>query len=94
MSTKFAQLRKVFQEWWWRHRGEQALVITFWPHDYPRGTSHWINGQRYVITRYVRSADPSFFEVWGKVTAPQGNACGNADVLGTGSQCIGRDTNS
>ena len=51
---------------WWRLHGEQPLVTTFWPQDYPRGAEFQIGDQWYQITRYARAADPQFFEVWGK----------------------------
>ena len=58
----FARLRGA----WWRRSGEHALVTTFWPQDYVREAEALVGGQAYHITRYVRAADPRFFEVWGR----------------------------
>ena len=51
---------------WYRLRGERPLLITFWPQDYPRGTSYQVDGTNYQITRYFHAADYRFFEVWGR----------------------------
>jgi len=59
--------RHLIKRAWWRWRGEQHLLTTFWPRDYSRKSTQALNGIRYVITRYARSsADPRFFEVWGQ----------------------------
>ena len=56
---------------WWRYRGEEPLLTTFWVHDYRPGSRRWLNGRCYRITHYLRSAaDPCFFEVWGKEVQP------------------------
>jgi hypothetical protein len=47
------------------------LLTAFWPQDYRRGTTCRIGEQDYQITRYVRAADPRYFEVWGR-GVPQG----------------------
>ena len=57
-----AQLRQQ----WWRYRGERPLLVTFWPQDFRRHSTHPLDGQHYQITRYVRASDPRFFEVWGR----------------------------
>ncbi len=72
---------------WWRHRGEQPLVTTFWPQDYPRGAECQIGAQWFQITRYARAADPQCFEVWGKAVrrgVAQGEA-GRPYVSGGGA---------
>ena len=52
---------------WWQRRGEQPVVTTFGRStNYRRGTYCWNGSRCYQITRYVRAADPQFFEVWGK----------------------------
>jgi hypothetical protein len=51
---------------WWRLRGEQPLLSTFWPQDYPRGRYVTSNEQTYQITRTVHAQDDRCFEVWGR----------------------------
>ena len=57
------------QRLWWQSRGEQPILAAFWPQDFQRDTSRWIAGKQYHITRYVRAADPRFFEVWGRAAS-------------------------
>jgi hypothetical protein len=54
---------------WWRLRGEQPLLTTFWPQNYPRGRYVTSNGQMYQITRAVHAQDYRFFEVWGRAVS-------------------------
>ena len=76
MNMPQTSVRKRLQRVWWRWQGEQPLTTTFWPQDYPCGTECSIGDWRYHITRYVRAADPRFFEVWGRpltrTLTPQG----------------------
>ncbi len=65
MNIQHPSLRRLREDWW-RSQGERPLVTTFWPQDYQQRTTHTINGRRYHVTRYVRAADPRFFEVWGR----------------------------
>lgn len=64
-------LRRV----WWRVRGEQPLVTTFWPQDYPRGKHVMLDGQTYRITRYVHAQEYRFFEVWGRAVCAPRSPC-------------------
>ena len=60
-------LFRDLQQRWWRWRGEQPLIVTFWPQRYRRATVVRFDGDRYRITRYVRVAGPRRFAVWGKL---------------------------
>ena len=52
---------------WWKWRGDEPVAVTFWPRDYPLGAAYSVNGRRYHITRYTRSAEnPRVFDVWGR----------------------------
>jgi len=66
MITWLGALVKRSRGEWWRRQGGQVLVTTFWPQDYRRGTTVRIGDQDYRISRYVRAADPRYFEVWGR----------------------------
>src|SRR4051794_10697978 len=57
---------RTLHRWWWRQRGEEALIVTFWPQDYPRNGLYRRDKTLYRITRYVRTADRRHFEVWGR----------------------------
>lgn len=52
------------------NRVEGPLLTTFWANDYKRGQEYTIEGRTYRITRYVRAADPRFFDVWGYEVQP------------------------
>lgn len=55
-------------------RGEKMILVAFWPHDYALGQVYTVGGDQYRITRYIRSQDQRFFEVWGTlVAAPLGH---------------------
>jgi hypothetical protein len=71
MRTWLGAFVRRYQRGWWRWQGERLLLTTFWPQDYWRGVTCRIGEQDYQITRYVRAADPRFFEVWGRIV-PQG----------------------
>ena len=47
-------------------RGEELLLVAFWPRDYALHKVYTVGGQEYRITRYLRATDQRFFEVWGK----------------------------
>jgi hypothetical protein len=53
------------RRWWWRQRGEEVLLVTFWTRAYPRDREYQVGRTRYRITRYMPTADPRAFEVWG-----------------------------
>jgi hypothetical protein len=57
---------------WYQQRGEQPLLLTFWPQEYRRGNCYTLAGQRYRITRYVHAEDYRFFEVWGRAVEQRG----------------------
>jgi hypothetical protein len=59
-------IRTAWRRAFWRRQGEQHLVDTFWPSDYPIGTSLWHHGQQYLITRYDCTPDARLFSVWAK----------------------------
>lgn len=71
MQQKKLGIVKQFRRGWYRIKGEQELLVTFWPNDYRRGATYGVNGQEYEITRYVRTADPRYFEVWGSAKGPR-----------------------
>ena len=56
------RLRRAF----WRWRGEQRLLITYWPNDYCVGTNCSVDDRSFRVTRYARTADREFYEVWGR----------------------------
>jgi hypothetical protein len=59
-------IRTACRRAWWRRQGEQHLVDTWWPTDYPIGVALWHHGQQYLITQYDRTPDARLFSVWAK----------------------------
>ena len=66
MQYRHLGIMELLRRVWWRVQGEQPLITTFWPKDYPRGTYIVIAGRTYCITRYVRAQEERFFEVRGR----------------------------
>jgi hypothetical protein len=69
MGKRPFTIQSLLRRIWYRARGEQVVLITFWPGDYRRNQVYTINGRDYRITRYMRAAEVRFFEVWGREVA-------------------------
>ncbi len=70
MKQRRLGISEIILQIWWRMRGEQPLLTTFWPQGYRRGDYYQIAGRYYHITRYFHAADYRFFEVWGRDVGP------------------------
>jgi hypothetical protein len=68
MSTHRSSARSRLRRFWYHLRGERAILTTFWPQDYRRRELYMLGSQGFQITRYLRAADPGFYEVWGRPT--------------------------
>lgn len=71
MKQRRLDISEIIRRVWWRMRGEQPLLSTFWPQDYRRGDYYQLAGRYYCITRYFHAADYRFFEVWGRDVGQQ-----------------------
>jgi hypothetical protein len=72
MAGRRRSLSERVRRRWWRWKGEQPLLVVFWPRDYKQGQVYQIDGHFYHITRYLHADDYRFYEVWGYEVESQG----------------------